>query len=114
MPSHIYECVFLASSSLTEGGVSNLMDNFGAIFAENDVKILRQENWGSLSLAYKIGNHTKANYFMFVISAKPSALHKFEAKLKYNDLVLRYLLQKKKESRLSGEGISLKLPQYQQ
>ncbi|AHX11040.1 ribosomal protein S6 [Neorickettsia helminthoeca str. Oregon] len=106
--------MFLASSSLTEGGVCNLMDNFNAIFAENNIKVLRQESWGLLSPAYRIKNHTKANYFMFVISAEPSSLHKFEAKLKYNDLVLRYLLQKKKKLKLSEEGISLKLPQYQQ
>ncbi|KYH12258.1 30S ribosomal protein S6 [Neorickettsia sp. 179522] len=114
MPSHIYECVFLASSSLSEGGVSNLMDNFNAAFAENNIKVLRQENWGSLALAYKIKNHTKANYFMFVISAEPTALQKFEAKLKYNDLVLRYLLQRKREFKVPDGVISLKLPQYQQ
>ena len=108
----IYECVFVASGSLNDAAVANLIKNFSTTFAENNIKVIRQENWGALSLAYKISGNNKANYFMFVLQSDPCSLSKFEKKLKYNDLIIRFLIQRKKNSELflSNSGISLNMP----
>jgi small subunit ribosomal protein S6 len=111
--SRIYECVFLASSSIPEDGITNLVNNFHSIFTENNIKVEKHENWGLLSLAYKIKNHTKANFFMFIINGNPESVQRFKNKLKYNELIIRYMMQKKERKNLilSADGISLKIPQ---
>lgn len=116
MESRIYECVFLASSSISEDGMTNLVNNFRSIFTENDIKVERHENWGLLNLAYSIKDQPKANFFMFIINGTPESVQKFKNKLKYNELILRYMMLKKRRQDLvlASEGISLKIPQQQE
>ena len=116
MAKRLYECVFAASGSLNEAAVGNLVKNFSSAFEENGIEVKKQESWGSLSLAYKISKHTKASYFAFFVESEPESLLKFKKTLKHNRLILRYLIQAKKESEvyMKKDGISLKMPKAYQ
>lgn len=92
-----YEYSFIAHQALSDSEVTRLMGNLCSSIESDGGKILKQEYWGLLDLAYKINKQEKGHYFMLCLEADVNALSEFKKKLKLNELVVRYL-ELRKES----------------
>ena len=87
----LYEHVFLARQDLAQAQVDALTEAATAIIADNGGKVVKAENWGLKTLAYKIAKNRKAHYVMLDVDAPPAALAELERQTRINEDVIRYM-----------------------
>jgi small subunit ribosomal protein S6 len=93
----VYETVFLARQELSTPQVKELTDHISKIITDNGGKILKTEDWGLKTLAYKINKAKKAHYVLIESEAEGPAIHEAERQMRIHDDVMRYLTIKLKE-----------------
>lgn len=86
-----YETVFISRQDLTESQVKDLTKAVSKIITDQDGKILKTEQWGLRSFAYKINKARKGHYTLLEMEAAGSALHEMERQMRLHDGVVRYL-----------------------
>ena len=86
-----YENVFIARQDISATQVNDLTETFTKVVSENDGKIVKTENWGLRSLAYRIKKNRKGHYVMLNIDAPAAAIHEMERQMRINEDILRYL-----------------------
>ena len=69
----LYEHVFLARQDLAQAQVDALAENATKIITDNGGKVVRTENWGLRSIAYRIAKNRKAHYVALDLEAPPAA-----------------------------------------
>lgn len=84
-----YELVIVVKPSLSEPERGKLLDTVKSWLKE--VKVTKEEDWGSKALAYRIGQDLTGHYFDLHLEADAIA-GDFERRLLENDNVLRHLL----------------------
>lgn len=87
----IYETVFMARQDLTQAQVDALTKEFSDIVTDNGGKILKTENWGLMTLAYKINKAKKAHYVLIETDAPAPAVQEMERNMGINEDVMRSL-----------------------
>ncbi|MGN0929162.1 MAG: 30S ribosomal protein S6 [Alphaproteobacteria bacterium] len=87
----IYETVFILRQDLTVQQVDELSKNFKKIITDGNGKLLKEENWGLRTLAYKIKKNKKGHYVLFETEAPATAIAEFERKMGINENVLRFM-----------------------
>ncbi|MBQ4874832.1 MAG: 30S ribosomal protein S6 [Rickettsiaceae bacterium H1] len=103
-----YEYSFIAHQGLSDNEVTRLMGNLCSTLETGGAKILKQEYWGLLDLAYKINKQEKGHYFMLCIESDSGNLSDFKKKLKLNDLVMRYL-ELRRDEIVEGDSPMMKV-----
>ena len=91
----IYETVFVLRQDFTVQQVTDFAEEYKKILVDNGAKILKEENWGLRSLAYKINKNKKGHYVLFEMEAPVAALNEFERKLRLTENVLRFMTVKR-------------------
>ena len=86
-----YENVFIARQDISVTQVEELTDTFTKFISDNNGKIVKTENWGLRTLAYRIKKNRKGHYVMFYIDAPGAAIHEMERQMRINEDILRYL-----------------------
>ncbi len=86
-----YETVFIARQELTQAQVDELSTAFQKILKDNGGKVLKTENWGLRTLAYRINKNRKAHYVLIETDAPAPAVLEMERTLRLNEDVLRYM-----------------------
>lgn len=86
-----YENVFIARQDISATQVEELTDTFKKVVSDNNGKIVKTENWGLRTLAYRIKKNRKGHYVLFNIDAPGSAIHELERQMRISEDVLRYL-----------------------
>ena len=86
-----YESVIVLRQDLTSQQVEDISKDFKKILSDGKAKLLKEENWGLRSLAYKINKNKKGHYVLFETEAPASAIAEFERKLGLNENVLRFM-----------------------
>ena len=86
-----YESVVIARPELTESQIENLINSLSKIISDEKGKVVKKENWGLRSLAYKIKKNKKGHYFMLNLDSDPSALFEYERQMRINEDIIRYL-----------------------
>lgn len=86
-----YENVFIARQDVSAIQVDNLTETFTKVICDNDGKIVKTENWGLRTLAYRIKKNRKGHYVMLNIDAPAAAIHEMERQMRINEDVLRHL-----------------------
>jgi len=89
-----YEHVFLARQDLAQAQVDALAQQATQIIESNDGKVIKTENWGLRSLAYKIAKNRKAHYVMLNIDAPAGVVAELERQTAINEDVIRYMTVK--------------------
>ena len=89
-----YETVFVLRQDLTSQQVEDISKDFKKILSDGKAKLLKEENWGLRSLAYKINKNKKGHYVLLETEAPASAIAEFERKLGLNENVLRFMTVK--------------------
>jgi small subunit ribosomal protein S6 len=90
----LYEHVFLARQDLAQAQVDALAEMAAGIINGNDGRVVKTENWGLRSLAYKIAKNRKAHYVMLEIDAPGSVIAELERQVQINEDIIRYMTVK--------------------
>lgn len=87
----LYEHVFLARQDLAQAQVDALAEAATKIIAEGQGKVVKTENWGLRSIAYRIKKNRKAHYVMLEIDAPSAVVAELERQTAINEDVIRYM-----------------------
>ena len=90
----LYEHVFLARQDLAQAQVDALAESAARIITDNDGRVVKTENWGLRSLAYKIAKNRKAHYVLLEIDAPSGVVAELERQTQINEDVIRYMTVK--------------------
>jgi small subunit ribosomal protein S6 len=87
----LYEHVFLARQDLAQAQVDALAETATKIVEEGQGKVVKTENWGLRSLAYRIAKNRKAHYVMLQIDSPAGVVAELERQTAINEDVIRYM-----------------------
>jgi small subunit ribosomal protein S6 len=87
----LYETVFIARQDVTPAQVDELATNFAKIITDGEGKVLKTDNWGLRSLAYKIQKNKKGYYVLMNLDCPAPAMLEMERQIRLNEDVLRYM-----------------------
>ncbi len=87
----LYESVVIARQDISVTQAEALADDLSKILEEQGAKVLKRENWGLRSLAYRIKKNRKGHYLLFNIQGEPDAINDYERRMRIMEQVLRYL-----------------------
>ena len=87
----LYECVFIVRQDVPATQVETLTASFAEILTNNGGKVLKTEQWGLRSLAYRINKNKKGHYALFNLDAPPAAITELERNLRLHEDVLRFM-----------------------
>ncbi|MCC7305097.1 MAG: 30S ribosomal protein S6 [Alphaproteobacteria bacterium] len=108
----IYETVFMTRPDLTEMQVKDMTEQFSKIVKDLGGKILKTENWGLRTLAYRINKNRKAHYVLLETDAPPAAVIELERNLRLHEDVLRSLTVRREEASKEQSAILEKSSRY--
>lgn len=86
-----YETIFVLRQDLTSQQVEDLSTEYKKIITDGTGKLLKEENWGLRSLAYKIKKNKKGHYILFETDAPFTTIAEFERKMGLSENVLRFI-----------------------
>jgi len=107
----IYETVFVLRGDMASSQVEEDVEAFKKIIEAGKGKLLKEENWGLRTLAYKIKKNKKGYYILLETDASPAAIAELERKLGLSENVLRFLTVKREE-RSKGQSAILTEKDY--
>jgi small subunit ribosomal protein S6 len=87
----LYEHVFLTRQDASAQQVEELTSQFKGVIEQLGGKVVKTEQWGVKSLAYRLRKNRKAHFTLLNLDAPPSALNEIERQERLNEDVLRYL-----------------------
>ena len=86
-----YETVFIARQELTPSQVEEMTTAFSKILKDNGGKIVKTENWGLRTLAYRINKARKGHYVLIESESPGAAVIELERNMRFNEDVLRFI-----------------------
>ena len=86
-----YESVVIARPELTETQIDNLINNLSDIITKDEGKVVKKEQWGLRSFAYKINKNKKGHYFMLNLDSAPTTIFEYERQMRINEDIIRFL-----------------------
>lgn len=87
----LYEHVFLARQDLAQAQVDALAETATKIITDGGGKVVKTENWGLRSLAYRMQKNRKAHFVMLEIDAPAPAVAELERQTGINEDVIRFM-----------------------
>lgn len=87
----VYETVFIARQDLTDNQVKDLTDRFCKVITDAEGKILKTENWGLRTLAYKINKSRKGHYVLIESDVAGPGIIELERVMRLDEDVMRSL-----------------------
>ena len=87
----LYETVFIARQDMTPAQVDELSTNLTNVIKEGEGQVVKTDNWGLRSLAYRIQKNKKGHYVLMQIDAPAPAVLEMERQIRLNEDVLRYM-----------------------
>tara|TARA_B100001167_G_C16533684_1_gene195677 strand:+ start:16 stop:342 length:327 start_codon:yes stop_codon:yes gene_type:complete len=96
-----YEHTLIAKEALSENQSKELIDKYKNIISKNLGKVLKTEEWGLRTLAYRIKNNKKGFYFHIKLEGIGNTIKELEKAENIDKALLRYLTVKVKKHDLS-------------
>src|SRR5438552_9758923 len=93
---HNYEIVFIVHPDQSEQ-VPAMVERYRTMVTSQGGRIHRLEDWGRRQLAYPIAKVHKAHYVLMNIECGNDTLTELEHAFKFNDAVLRHLIDAMRE-----------------
>ncbi|MCC6597520.1 MAG: 30S ribosomal protein S6 [Alphaproteobacteria bacterium] len=87
----IYETVFMSRQDLSEAQVNELTEKYSKIIEAQGGKVLKTEQWGLRTLAYKINKSRKAHYTLLESEAPGAAVIELDRLMRIDEDVMRVL-----------------------
>ena len=89
-----YESVLIARQDLGASQVNNIVSNLSEVIKKEGGEVVRVDNWGLKTLAYRIKKNRKGHYVVLNISAPAAAISEYERIMRFNEDVIRYMTVK--------------------
>lgn len=93
----LYETMLIARQDMTPAQVDELVESYAKIITDGEGKVLKTDNWGLKTLAYRINKNRKGYYVLFNLDTPPAALLEMERLMRLSEDVLRYMSVKVEE-----------------
>jgi small subunit ribosomal protein S6 len=86
-----YEVVFVAAPTITTEELDAFIAHVQGVVEGRNGKILKVDNWGKRSLAYKIKKYRDAYYVVLTIEGDGAAIAELERRFRVTDYIIRFL-----------------------
>lgn len=98
-----YETIFIASPTLTDEQVDELVKYFEGIIAEQGGELLKTDKWGRKKLAYEVEKFSEGFYTLYEYTAGPTLVAELERRFRNHDAVIRFLSVRMDEDAKAGD-----------
>jgi len=89
--------MLIARQDITPAQVDELVASYAKVITDGEGKVLKTDNWGLKTLAYRINKNRKGYYVLFHFDTPAPALLEMERLMRLNEDVLRYMSIKVEE-----------------
>ncbi|MDR0843376.1 MAG: 30S ribosomal protein S6 [Acidobacteriota bacterium] len=86
-----YEVVFIAAPTLTTEELDAFINHAQTVIEGKGGKIVKVDNWGRKSLAYKINKFREGYYVVLSIDAEGGAIAELERRFRVTDFIIRFI-----------------------
>jgi small subunit ribosomal protein S6 len=86
-----YEVVFVAAPTLTGDELDGFIDHIQTVIESKNGKVVKVDNWGKKSLAYKIKKYREGYYVVLSIEGDGQAITELERRFRVTDTILRFI-----------------------
>lgn len=86
-----YETVFIARQDLSDAQVKDVTSAYEKIITEAGGKILKVENWGLRTLAYRINKNRRGHYVLIESDSESAPVLEVERQMRLSEDILRYM-----------------------
>ena len=86
-----YESVLIARQDLGASQVNNIVSNLSEVIKKEGGEVVRVDNWGLKTLAYRIKKNRNGHYVIMNISAPANAIAEYERIMRFNEDIIRYM-----------------------
>jgi small subunit ribosomal protein S6 len=90
----LYETMLIARQDLSPAQVDEMAANYAKIITDGNGKVVKTDNWGLKTLAYRIQKNKKGHYVLFNLDTPAEALLEMERLMRLDESILRYLTVK--------------------
>lgn len=89
-----YEVTYIVRPDATSAQVEQIAKKYADLTNEKGGKVIKTENWGLRTLAYRVHKHRKGFYTMLGMEADGVIVSELERQMRINDDVIRFLTVK--------------------
>jgi small subunit ribosomal protein S6 len=86
-----YEVIFIATPTVTAEDLDAYVAQLQNVIEEKNGQVVKIDNWGKRTLAYKIKRFRDGIYVVMTIEADGSIIAEIERRCRVTDYILRYL-----------------------
>jgi len=86
-----YEVVFVAAPTLTTEELDRFINHVQTVVESKNGKVVKVDNWGKKSLAYKIKRFREGYYVVLSIEGDGSAIAELERRFRVTDYIIRFI-----------------------
>ena len=86
-----YEVVFIAAPTLTSEELDAFINHAQTVIEGKNGKVVKVDNWGRKSLAYKINKFREGYYVVLSIEAEGGAIAELERRFRVTDFIIRFI-----------------------
>jgi len=86
-----YEVVFVAAPTLESEELDGFIDHIQTVVEGKNGKVVKVDNWGKKSLAYRIKKFREGYYVVLNIEGDGSAIAELERRFRVTDYILRFI-----------------------
>jgi len=86
-----YEVVFVAAPTLTSEELDGFISHAQSVVESKNGKVVKVDNWGKKSLAYKIKKFREGYYVVLAIEGDGSAIAELERRFRVTDYIIRFI-----------------------
>jgi len=87
----LYETVFIARQDMTPDAVTELSETLAKVITDGEGTVVKTDNWGLKTLAYRIQKNKKGYYVLMNIDAPAPTVLEMERQIRLNEDILRYM-----------------------
>ena len=86
-----YEVVFIAAPTLTGEELESFINHAQTVVESKNGKVVKVDNWGKKSLAYKIKRFREGYYVVLSIEGDGGAIAELERRFRVTDSIIRFI-----------------------
>lgn len=86
-----YEVVFIAAPTLTAEELEAFIGQMQSVLEGKNAKVVKVDNWGKKTLAYRIKRFRDGYYVVFTIEGDGPAIAELERRFRVTDFIIRFL-----------------------
>lgn len=85
-----YETLFIVHPDVAGDDLTAVIDKYKQILTDQDVTILKTDNWGTRTLAYPVKKQNKGTYVQVIFDGQSTVISEFERRMRIDDNVIKF------------------------